>query len=46
MLRWFNHIDQRPQVIKGNEILEGIPRTEMDDKAWDIMFGETQYVKR
>ena len=46
VLRWFNHIDQRSQVIEGNEILEGLPRAEMDDKAWDIMFGETQYVKR
>ncbi len=44
--RWFNQIDQRPQVIEGNKILEGIPRAEMDDKAWDIMFGDAQYVKR
>jgi GST-like protein len=46
VLRWFNQIDQRPQVIAGNEILEGIPRAEMDDKAWDIMFGDAQYVQR
>ena len=46
VLRWFNQIDQRPQVIAGNEILEGVPRAEMDDKAWDIMFGDSQYVKR
>jgi GST-like protein len=44
--RWFNQIDQRPQVIEGNEILEHAPRADMDDKAWDIMFGDAQYEKR
>ncbi|MBT3791682.1 MAG: glutathione S-transferase family protein [Rhodospirillales bacterium] len=45
VLRWFNQIDSRPQVIEGNKILEGIPRAEMDDKAWEFMFGKTQYDK-
>jgi hypothetical protein len=28
------------------DVLEGIPRAEMDDKAWDIMFGKTQFQRR
>ncbi len=46
LLRWFNQIDARPAVIEGNKILEGVPRAELDDKAWDIMFGKTQFEKR
>ena len=46
VLRWYDQIDRRPQVIEGNQILEGIPRAEMDDKAWNIMFGDAQYEKR
>jgi GST-like protein len=44
--RWFDQIEARPGVVKGNEILEGVPRAEMDEKAWNLMFGEAQYEKR
>jgi GST-like protein len=44
--RWFDQIEARPGVIAGNQILEGAPRAEMDDKAWDIMFGAAQFEKR
>ncbi|MEE8213893.1 MAG: glutathione S-transferase N-terminal domain-containing protein [Alphaproteobacteria bacterium] len=46
VLRWFNQIDARPAVIEGNKILEDVPRAALDDKAWDIMFGQAQYQKR
>ena len=46
VLRWFNQIDARPAVIAGNQILEGVPRAELDNKAWDIMFGKAQFEKR
>ncbi len=46
VLRWFNQVDARPAVIAGNRILEGVPRAEMDDKAWNIMFGADQFEKR
>jgi GST-like protein len=44
--RWFDQVEARPGVIAGNEILEGVPRAEMDEKAWNLMFGDSQYNKR
>ncbi|MDX1483797.1 MAG: glutathione S-transferase N-terminal domain-containing protein [Alphaproteobacteria bacterium] len=46
VLRWYNQIEARPGVIAGNRILEGVPRAELDDKAWNIMFGQAQYERR
>jgi GST-like protein len=44
--RWFQAIDARPAVIRGNAVLEDVPHAELDDKAWDIMFGKAQFQKR
>ncbi len=46
VLRWFDQIEARPAVIEGNQILEGVSSAEMDDKAWENMFGGAQYEKR
>ena len=41
--RWYDAVAARDGVKRGQEVLEGIPRAELDDKAWDIMFGKTQF---
>lgn len=41
--RWYDAIAARDGVKRGLEVLEGVPRAEMDDKAWDYMFGKTQF---
>lgn len=44
--RWIDTIAAREGVKRGMNVLEGIPRAEMDDKAWEIMFGKTQFQRR
>jgi GST-like protein len=44
--RWFAQVAERPGVKRGIQILEDIPRAPMDDKAWEFMFGKTQYARR
>jgi GST-like protein len=44
--RWFAAIEERPAVTRGMQVLEGLPRAEMDEKAWEIMFGREQFQKR
>jgi GST-like protein len=44
--RWFDEIEQRPAVKRGVEVLAGLRKPLTDDKARDILFGNTQYAKR
>ncbi len=44
--RWFDAIHARPAVQAGVKILADAPHTPLDDKAWDIMFGRTQFERR
>lgn len=44
--RWFDAVAARPGVARGLQVLDGIPRAPMDDKAWEFMFGKTQYARR
>jgi GST-like protein len=44
--RWFDRIAARDGVKRGLQVLEGIPRAPLDAKAWEIMFGATQFQRR
>lgn len=44
--RWFETINARPGVQKGLKVLDGIQRAPLDEKARDIMFGNTQFQRR
>ncbi|MES2070821.1 MAG: glutathione binding-like protein [Pseudomonadota bacterium] len=44
--RWFDLIDARPAVQRGVAVLADLRKPLQDDKAKDILFGNTQYQKR
>ena len=46
-VRWLDAIDARPAVQRGLEVLKEArrPTTAMDDKAKEILFGASQYVR-
>ncbi len=46
--RWFDAINERPAVRRGLDVLSDVPKTDLatDKKAWENMFGGTQYEKR
>jgi len=44
--RWFDEIGARPAVQRGVELLANTSKPLTDDKARDILFGNTQYQKR
>jgi GST-like protein len=44
--RWFDQIAARDGVKRGLDVLTGIPRADLDEKAWEIMFGKTQFERR
>jgi GST-like protein len=46
LARWFKAVGERDGVKRGLAVLEGIPRAELDDKAWEIMFGAKQFERR
>jgi GST-like protein len=43
---WFDSIGARPAVKRGVEVLAGLRKPITDDKAREILFGNTQYKKR
>ena len=40
---WFDEIAARPAVLRGVEVLAGLRRPLMDDKARETLFGDVQY---
>jgi GST-like protein len=44
--RWFDEISERPAVQRGVTVLADLRKPLHDDKAKDILFGNTQYQKR
>jgi GST-like protein len=44
--RWFHAIEQRPAVQRGVKVLADLRKPITDDKAREILFGRTQYVRR
>jgi len=44
--RWFDEIAARPAVQRGVEVLANLRKPLTDDKARDVLFGNTQYQKR
>ena len=44
--RWFDTIEARPAVRRGNKVMADIAKSPMDEKAREIMFGATQYRRR
>lgn len=44
--RWFDLIDARPAVQRGVAVLADLRKPLQDDKAKDILFGNTQYQRR
>jgi GST-like protein len=44
--RWFDAIEARPAVRRGNKVMTDIPKSPMDEKAREVMFGATQYQRR
>jgi GST-like protein len=44
--RWFDTIAARPAVQRGVEVLTHLRKPLQDDKAKDILFGQSQYQKR
>ncbi|MDB5840959.1 MAG: glutathione S-transferase family protein [Herminiimonas sp.] len=44
--RWWDEISARPAVQRGVEVLTGLRKPLMDDKAKETLFGATQYAKR
>ena len=44
--RWFDEIAARPAVQRGVEVLANLRKPLTDDKARDVLFGNTQYRKR
>lgn len=43
---WFDRVGARPAVQRGVQVLADLRRPITDDKARDILFGNTQYQKR
>lgn len=43
--RWFDEISERPAVMRGVDVLTNQRPAEMDAKAKEILFGQTQYQK-
>ena len=44
--RWYDAIEARDAVQRGIAVLEDTPRTELDEEARAIMFGDKQYERR
>ncbi|MCH7711722.1 MAG: glutathione S-transferase N-terminal domain-containing protein [Proteobacteria bacterium] len=44
--RWFDTVEARPAVRRGNKVMTDIAKSPMDEKAREIMFGATQYRRR
>ena len=44
--RWFDTIEARPAVRRGNKVMTDIAKSPMDEKAREVMFGATQYRRR
>ncbi len=44
--RWFDAIAARPAVQRGLDVLAGVRKPGMDDKARENLFGATQYQRR
>ena len=44
--RWFESIEARPAVQRGVKVLADLRKPVMDDKAKEILFGATQFMKR
>ncbi|MCH9054124.1 MAG: glutathione S-transferase N-terminal domain-containing protein [Proteobacteria bacterium] len=44
--RWFDTVEARPAVRRGNKVMTDIAKSPMDEKAREIMFGATQYQRR
>jgi GST-like protein len=44
--RWFDTIEARPAVKRGNKVMTDIAKSPMDEKAREIMFGASQYQRR
>ena len=42
---WFDEIAHRPAVMRGVEVLADRRRPLLDDKAREVLFGATQYIK-
>ena len=42
---WFDEIGARPAVMRGVEILANLRKPLVDDKAREVLFGDTQYKK-
>ena len=42
---WFDEIAHRPAVLRGVEVLADRRRPLLDDKAREVLFGATQYMK-
>jgi GST-like protein len=43
---WFDLISVRPAVQRGVQVLANLRKPLHDDKAKDILFGQTQFAKR
>jgi GSH-dependent disulfide-bond oxidoreductase len=43
---WFDNINARPAVQRGVTVLADLRKPITDDKAREVLFGKTQYVKR
>lgn len=43
--RWFDEISERPAVKRGVEVLTNRGKAELDSKAREMLFGQTQYQK-
>ena len=44
--RWFDTVEARPAVRRGNKVMTDIAKSPMDEKAREIMFGAAQYRRR
>ena len=44
--RWFNELGERPAVQRGITVLAEHHRPLLDDKAREVLFGNSQYQKR
>ena len=42
---WFDELAHRPAVMRGVEVLASLRRPLIDDKAREVLFGETQYAR-
>lgn len=44
--RWFDDISQRPAVQRGVKVLSELRKPLVSDKAKEVLFGKTQYMKK